>query len=104
MVLHCNNSKAFMSVFKGRRCQRLTGREIIDMNLKEPWVKTFGAIDGGLELMKVTWPTRHHQVFATQQDKMPALEQAVIEIWSSKVQTWEKGPTAGKACRVCWQE
>jgi hypothetical protein len=42
-------------------------------NLKEPWVKTLGTIDGGLELMNAAWPTMH-QVLAVQRDKMPALE------------------------------
>jgi hypothetical protein len=37
------------------------------------WVKTFGIIDGGLELMNAAWPTMH-QVLVVQQDKMPALE------------------------------
>jgi hypothetical protein len=39
------------------------GMEIRNFNLKEPWVKTFGTIDGGLELMNAAWTTMH-QVFA----------------------------------------
>jgi hypothetical protein len=29
--------------------------EIRELNLKDPWVKTFGTIDGGLELMNAAW-------------------------------------------------
>jgi hypothetical protein len=41
--------------------------------MKEPWVKIFGTIDGGLELMNAARPAMH-QVLAVQQDKMPTLE------------------------------
>ncbi len=47
--------------------------EIRELNLKDPWVKTFGTIDGGLELMNAAWPTMR-QVFAVRREKMPALE------------------------------
>mgnify|MGYP000066861504 CR=1 FL=1 len=46
--------------------------EIRELNLKDPWVKTFGTIDGGLELMNAAWPTMR-QVFAVRREKMPAL-------------------------------
>jgi hypothetical protein len=51
----------------------VVGMEVREMTLKEPWVKTFGTIDGGLELMNAAWPTMR-QVFAVRRDKMPALE------------------------------
>jgi hypothetical protein len=49
------------------------GMEISNLNFKEPWVKTFGTIDGGLELMNAAWPTMH-QVFVVRREKMTALE------------------------------
>ena len=51
----------------------LVGMEIRDLNLKDSWVKTFGTIDSGLELMNASWPAMQ-QVFAVCREEMPALE------------------------------
>jgi hypothetical protein len=132
--------------------------EIRDLNVKDPRMKTFGTIDGGLESMNAAWPAKCHGMPALEklhEDRgtlPPRLYEAryplnlltrnpvdlltvdkgcitqpphgyeinrwedllnhtdqelrpkvVIEIWSSNVQTWEKGP-AGKACRERWRE
>ena len=47
----------------GEQRPAVVGMEIRDLNLKDPWVKTFGTIDGGLELMNAAWPAMC-QVFA----------------------------------------
>jgi hypothetical protein len=47
----------------GEQRPTVVGMKIRDLNLKDPWVKTFGTIDGGLELMNAAWPAMR-QVFA----------------------------------------
>jgi hypothetical protein len=49
------------------------GMEIRNLNLKDPWVKTYGTIDGGLELMNAAWPTMR-QAFAVRLRPLPDLE------------------------------
>ena len=62
--------------------------EIRDLNLKDPWVKTFGTIDGGLELMNAAWPAMR-QVFVVRREEMPALERLHEDQGTSPPQLYE---------------
>ena len=46
-----SSSLTYSCVCLGEQRPTVVGMEIRDLNLKDPWVKTFGTIDGGLELM-----------------------------------------------------
>ena len=41
----------FFCICLGEQGRTVVGMEIRDLNLKDPWVKTFGTIDGSLKLM-----------------------------------------------------
>jgi hypothetical protein len=52
----------------------VVGTEIRELSLKDPWVKTFGTIDGELELMNAAWPAMQQVFFSVRREEMPALE------------------------------
>jgi hypothetical protein len=53
----------FFCVCLGEQRPIVLGMEIRDLSLKDPWMKAFGTIHGGLESMDGAWPARC-QVFA----------------------------------------
>jgi hypothetical protein len=60
------------------------GLEVKDLaGTLEPWVKTFGIIDGGLEMMRFAWPTLEHKLSVQRsRDILPPLGSSE---WNPKV-------------------
>jgi hypothetical protein len=60
------------------------GLEVKDLaGTLEPWAKSFGIIDGGLEMMRFAWPTLEHEFFVRQsRDILPPLGSSE---WKPKV-------------------
>jgi hypothetical protein len=57
----------FFRICPGEQRPTVVGMETRDLNLKDPRMKTFGTIDGGLELMNAAWPARC-QAFAVRRE------------------------------------